>query len=51
MSGERRDDREAGLEGKCACFKADVDLMPGKYVAPEGRKLPHGCKQGGGDDE
>jgi hypothetical protein len=51
MSGERRDDREEGLEGKYACFKAGMDCRLGKCVAPEGRKLPHGHKRGGGDDE
>jgi hypothetical protein len=51
VSGERRADREEGLEGKCACFKAGMGFMPGKCVRPEGRKLPLGHKQGGGDDE
>jgi hypothetical protein len=51
MSGEGRADREEGLEGKSACFKAGMDLMLGKCAAPEGGKLRHGHKQGGGDDE
>jgi hypothetical protein len=50
-SGERRDDREEGLQGKYGCFEADMDFMLGKCVAPEGRKHPHRHKQGGGDAE
>jgi hypothetical protein len=45
--GERRDDREEGLEGEYACFKAGMDFGPGKCAAPEGRKLRHRHKQGG----
>jgi hypothetical protein len=51
VSGERRDDREEGLEGKYACFKAGMDFMLGECVAPEGRKFSNRHKQGGGDDE
>jgi hypothetical protein len=51
MSGERRDDREEGLQGRCACFKAGVDFRLGKCAGPEGLKHPHGHKQGGGDAE
>jgi hypothetical protein len=51
MSGERRDDREEGLEGKYACFKAGMDFMLGKCAAPEGLKHPYGHEQGRGGPE
>jgi hypothetical protein len=49
--GERRDDRDKGLQSKCACLMADVDFKLGKCAAPEGRKHPHRHRQGGGGDE